>query len=67
MNKTQNNRYKSSVVLCTYNGAQYIVEQLQSIIEQTIKPNQIVISDDHSTDNTMEIIKQFIIKILIIE
>lgn len=60
MNKTQNNRYKSSVVLCTYNGAQYIVEQLQSIIEQTIKPNQIVISDDHSTDNTMEIIKQFI-------
>lgn len=42
-----------SVALCTYNGAKYIGEQLNSIIQQTVKPAQIVISDDGSKDNTL--------------
>ena len=45
-----------SVALCTYNGAKYISEQLESIIKQTIPPSQIVISDDGSKDNTIEIV-----------
>lgn len=44
-----------SVALCTYNGAKYIGEQLNSIIGQTVTPSQIVISDDGSKDNTLEI------------
>ena len=45
-----------SVALCTHNGSQFIKQQLLSILRQTILPNQIVISDDCSTDNTMEIV-----------
>ena len=52
--------YKISVALCTYNGEKYIYEQLQSIVNQTIKPDEIVISDDHSSDSTQEIVKDFI-------
>lgn len=42
-----------SVALCTYNGAKYIGEQLKSIIEQTVTPSQIIISDDGSKDETL--------------
>lgn len=46
-----------SVALCTYNGEKYIVEQLQSIINQTRKPNEIIICDDSSIDRTVELLK----------
>ena len=45
----------SSVAIATYNGEKFIAEQLNSIINQTVKPNQIVISDDNSSDNTIAI------------
>lgn len=48
-----------SVVLCTYNGAPYIAEQLQSIVNQTCKIAEIVVVDDCSTDGTVEIAGSF--------
>ena len=48
-----------SVALATYNGEKYITEQLQSIYGQTRKVDEIVISDDCSTDATVELIKEF--------
>ncbi|MBS9784581.1 MAG: glycosyltransferase, partial [Oceanivirga sp.] len=49
--------YKISVCLASYNGEKYIKEQIESILVQ-LKPNdELVISDDYSTDNTLGIIK----------
>lgn len=48
----------TSVAMCTYNGARYIEEQLRSIINQTVPVGEIVICDDRSTDNTIEIIEK---------
>ena len=48
-----------SVALCTYNGAAYLPEQLETIINQSYVNLEIVISDDGSTDNTTRIIKEF--------
>ena len=48
-----------SVAMAVYNGEGFIFEQLSSIFNQTMPPNEIVISDDGSTDNTVEIIKSF--------
>lgn len=45
-----------SVALCTYNGAKFIAMQLNSIIEQTQPPDEVVICDDGSTDDTVNII-----------
>ena len=51
---------KYSVALCTYNGAKYILEQLDSIVRQTVPPTQIVISDDGSIDGTLEKADKFL-------
>lgn len=45
-----------SVALCTYNGARYIEAQLRSILDQTVLPDEIVISDDGSSDDTLAIV-----------
>ena len=42
--------------MATYNGEKYIEEQLLSICRQTLKPDEIVISDDGSRDSTLEIV-----------
>ena len=47
--------YNYSVALCTYNGERYIAEQLNSILSQTILPKEIIVSDDGSSDRTLEI------------
>ena len=50
----------SSVAIAKYNGEKFIAEQLNSIINQTVKPNQIVISDDNSSDNTIAIAEKIL-------
>jgi len=48
-----------SIALATYNGEIYISELLESIANQTKLPDELVISDDSSTDSTLEIINEF--------
>lgn len=48
-----------SVVMATYNGAKYLREQLNSILSQSIHVNEIIIVDDCSSDDTIEIIKDY--------
>ena len=48
-----------SIVMCTYNGERYLKEQLMSLLNQTYSPIEIIIQDDLSTDNTLEIIHDY--------
>jgi len=48
-----------SVAMATYNGENFIAAQLDSIIQQTHKNIEIVITDDASSDKTVQIIKNF--------
>jgi glycosyltransferase involved in cell wall biosynthesis len=50
---------KISVALCTYNGEKYVAEQLDSILNQSIHVDEIVICDDGSTDKTGTIIREY--------
>jgi glycosyltransferase involved in cell wall biosynthesis len=50
---------KLSIALATYNGTVYLKEQLESIAAQTRTPDELVISDDHSTDDTTRLIEEF--------
>lgn len=52
---------KFGVVIASYNGEKYIQEQLQSIVEQSVPVREIVISDDGSSDETKNIINDFIL------
>jgi len=48
-----------SVVLGVYNGEKYLTEQIDSILRQTYRPLELIISDDASTDKTRQILKQY--------
>lgn len=48
-----------SIALCTYNGAVFLREQLESIAAQIRPPDELIISDDQSTDNTLRLIEEF--------
>lgn len=46
-----------SVAMCTHNGAQYVTEQLRSILHQTLPAEQVVVSDDASSDATVQTVR----------
>ena len=48
-----------SVCLASYNGSKYIEEQIRSILKQIGIDDELIISDDGSSDNTIDIIKSF--------
>jgi glycosyltransferase involved in cell wall biosynthesis len=48
-----------SIALCTYNGAAYLKEQLDTLINQTYPNLEIIVVDDCSTDDTVGILKQY--------
>lgn len=46
--------------MATYNGAKYIRQQLESILRQNRQPDEVILCDDGSTDETVHIIRKFI-------
>lgn len=48
-----------SVAMATYNGERYIREQLESIAHQDVQPLELVVTDDGSTDATLQIVAEF--------
>ena len=45
--------------MCTFNGAEFLPAQLESILAQTRPPDEIVVCDDASTDETTGILRSF--------
>ncbi len=56
---TDRENLQLSVAMATYNGEKYIREQLDSIARQTLLPFELVITDDGSTDATLQIVEEF--------
>ncbi len=53
---------KVSIVMPVYNAKEYIRKSLDSLVNQTLKDIEIIAVDDGSTDNTQEIIEEYINK-----
>ncbi|MDY6263405.1 MAG: glycosyltransferase [Fibrobacter sp.] len=53
------NTKKISIALATYNGEKYLSELLDSLLTQTVLPDEIVVSDDCSKDNTIQILRDY--------
>lgn len=47
-----------SIALCTYNGAAFLPQQWQSLLEQDRLPDEVIICDDGSTDNTRPLLRE---------
>lgn len=54
--------HRISIVLCTCNGANFLVAQLDSLVSQTRLPHELVVCDDASEDGTFEILTTFAIR-----
>lgn len=54
--------HKITVAIPVYNGEKYIHQALQSIVDQTKKVDDIIVCDNQSTDNTLQIVKDFFSK-----
>ena len=50
---------KISIALGAYNGARFLPEQLESFSAQTVLPDELIVSDDCSTDATAEVIREY--------
>ena len=48
-----------SIAMTTFNGESFLKDQLESISNQTYLPDELIISDDCSSDNTIKIIENF--------
>jgi len=58
----KNNNPKISVIIPTYNRAQVLSRAIQSVLKQTFNDFELIIVDDGSSDNTDEIVKEYIKK-----
>jgi hypothetical protein len=48
-----------SIAMCTYNGAKHVFQQMESFAAQSLLPAELVVCDDASTDDTVEIVRAF--------
>ncbi len=51
--------FKISVLMPAYNAEKYIAESIGSVLDQTLRPAEILIFDDGSTDGTKDVIKKY--------
>ena len=50
--------YRVSVIIASYNYGSYLIDAFNSVLRQSLKPSEILISDDCSSDNTYDIAKE---------
>lgn len=53
------NRASVDILMATYNGAEYVADQIASVQNQVFRDWRLLISDDCSTDETLEVIREF--------
>ena len=55
-----NNKSTVSVLITNYNHSKYLKDSIESVLKQSIFPNEFIIIDDCSTDNSVEIINKYV-------
>lgn len=53
-----------SVAMTTYNGEKFVCEQIESILNQSMKVDEIIVCDDGSSDSTIELLKKYPVKVV---
>ncbi|NOT12421.1 MAG: glycosyltransferase family 2 protein [Methylococcaceae bacterium] len=64
MKFNDNYNFKVTVIIPTFNRSEYLPQTLESILNQTLCPAQVIVVDDGSTDNTIQVIEPYLDRIL---
>lgn len=48
-----------SVAMCTFNGQRFLAQQLESLLNQTVQPTEVVVCDDASSDDSVAVVEAF--------
>lgn len=56
----EESNYTVTIAIPCYNYSKYVVSAIESAVTQTVKPAEIIIINDGSTDNSSDVIKKFI-------
>jgi glycosyltransferase involved in cell wall biosynthesis len=48
-----------SIALATYNGQRYLRAQLKSLVDQSVRPSELIVADDGSSDHSLAIVREF--------
>ncbi|MFH1663411.1 MAG: glycosyltransferase family 2 protein [archaeon] len=59
--------FKTSVIIPLHNGEKIIEKTLEGVYNQSLKPDEVIVIDDCSTDNSLDIVKKFPCKIIKLE
>lgn len=51
--------FRISVIITSYNQKNYLIQTIESVINQTVSPYEIIIADDHSKDGSVELIQKY--------
>ncbi len=65
--KTKFKKKLSTVIIVNYNNAEFLDKSVSSILEQNYSPIEIIVVDDKSTDNSIDILKKYQNKIKVIK
>lgn len=57
-----NSQSSISVVCPTFNSEKFIEATLETVVNQTLLPDELIVSDDGSIDNTLKVVKKFLTK-----
>src|SRR5262245_49903846 len=52
-------KHKLTTFIPVYNGERYLLQTLESVAKQTLRPDRLIVSDNRSTDKTEELVKNF--------
>ena len=53
------NDFRASIIVTSYNKVDYLIESVDSVIAQTLRPHEIIIADDGSTDESRDAIHAY--------
>jgi glycosyltransferase involved in cell wall biosynthesis len=65
--KRMNKQHRISVIIPTYNHAQYLGEAIESVLSQDYPDMEVIVVDDGSSDNTREVTANYVGKIICVE
>jgi glycosyltransferase involved in cell wall biosynthesis len=59
MSVNEDTRHTISVIIPVYNAGRFLAQAIESVLDQTLRPDQVIVVDDGSTDNSVAVAQRY--------